>query len=383
MNLPKDIFEAYKSDFQNGQFGVGNLCDADCFFCSQKWNPPDVTKDLRRLLTMDEIKDLAEKSGQNKITFIGSGIHTNNGEFLLHPQVPEILEFFKTKNMLTNWPFLFSNGMSLSEELIKFIKKLNIVIVLSLNSANVTNRKKMMGSNDSKNKNAIDCVELFDKYGLNYCIDIVPLRSNLDNGDLENSIKFLKGTKVKVIGILRPGYTKLTPEPIVKELSITDKELFEFASLMRERYKVNISVVTFAQTEIQNYLLRLLEYIFNTNKDLITKRKLFLCSESVKDVFPLVLEKLKIPNSEIKVVKSRVFGGNVSSAGLLLVEDYIYAIDEFLKEEEKRRPECLILPDVSFDINKEDIRMVSYKEIENRCGIEVCAITVPAELKYI
>jgi len=372
MNLPKDIFEAYKSDFQNGWVNVGNICDADCLFCSQKWNPPGVTKDLKRLLTMDEIKDLTEKSGIQKIGLINAGgRHTNNGEFFIHPQAIEILDFFKTKDMLTEYTKIFTNGMNVSEEHIKFIKKLNIGFSISLNSANVTIRKKIMGNSYAKNKNAIDMIGMLEKYDLDYQLFFVPLRSTLDNGDLENSIKFIKDTKAETIAIFRPGYTKLTPEPIAKELSIDDKELLEFASSMNERYKVKIFVVSFSQTEIQSKLLSLIENFLNTKNDLITKRKLFLCSESVKDIFPLVLETLKIPNSEIKVVNSGVFGGSVSSAGLLLVEDYICAVDEFLKEEGKRKPECLILPGVSFDINKEDISMISYKEIEKKCGIKV------------
>jgi len=371
MNLEKDIYEAYKKDFQNSAIGVGNICDADCFFCSQKWNPPGVTQDLRRFLTMEEIENLTEESGRKKLEFIGSGKHTNNGEFFIHPQALEILDFFKSKAMLTDCTNVFTDGMTLSEEHIKFIKKLNVVICLSLNSANVTIRKKMMGSSDAKNKNAIDAIDILEKYDLDYYIFTVPLRSILDNGDLENSIKFLKHSKVKEVIMNRPGYTKLTPEPIAKELSIDAKELFEFASLMKEKYNVNMSVASLSQMEIEKMISHWLESFFNKNKDLITKRKLFLCSESVKDIFPLVSKELKMEDYEIKVVKSREFGGNITSAGLLLVEDYIYAVDEFLKQEGRRKPECLIVPSISFDINKEDIRMVSYKEIENRCGIKV------------
>jgi len=370
--MQKDIYEAYKKDFQNGWVSIGNICNVDCFFCSQKWNPPGVIKDLRRFLTMEEIKDFTNICSPEKIWFIGSGVHTNNGEFFLHPHAVEILDLFKTKNKLAKESFVFTNGMvDISVEHLKCIKKLNIVFCLSLNSANVSMRKKIMGSSYSKNKNAIDSIERLEKYDLDYFLTMVPLRSILDNGDLENTFKFLKNSKVKEIWIHRPGYTKLTPEPIAKELSIDDKELFEFVSLMRERYKVNVSVSTLSPVEIEKMLSRWLEVFFNKNKDLIKKRKLFLCSECVKDIFPLVLEKLKMQHYEIKVVKSKVFGGNITSAGLLLVEDYICAIDEFLKQGKKRKPECLIISSLSFDINKEDIRMVSYKEIENRCGIKV------------
>ena len=77
---------------------------------------------------------------------------------------------------------------------------------------------------------------------------------------------------------------------------------------------------------------------------------------------------------EIRVVNSNVFGGNVKCAGLLLVEDYIKVIAEFLKKYRSKRPEYIFLPRNSFDKNMEDLSMESVVRIRDiyNIGLMVC-----------
>ena len=106
--------------------------------------------------------------------------------------------------------------------------------------------------------------------------------------------------------------------------------------------------------------------LFNNTDHLNSKSKLFLCSQAVENILPLALTKLGIPNYRIKTVKSRVFGGSIDCAGLLLVEDYIYAIKEFLGEKQNKKPEIVILSSAGFDNNNEDLRMTPVCKIERQ-----------------
>jgi len=370
IDMPEGTYAAYKKDFQSGRITVGNVCSADCFFCSQKWNPAGVIKDLKRFLTMEEVKHFTNLY-LGRVTLIGGAFHTNSGEFFLHPDAAEILELLAAKNKLPSNTQIFTNGMDLTLEHIKVIKKLKLNLCLSLNTASITAREKIMGSGYGKHKNAVDSIYALDKYDVNYRVWIVPLRKSINNGDLASTIRYLKKSKVKLISLHSPGYTKYTPSVIAKELAITDKELFDFILLMKQKYNVNVDFDRYSLAAKFKNIFQMLYNLSKNGKHLNKKSKLFLCSETAKDILPLVLMKKGFHNYKIKVVKSKVFGGNIDCAGLLLVKDYISAVKEFLRIKQNGKPDVIILPSVSFDINGEDLSMTPVREIEDRCKIKL------------
>jgi len=368
LEMPGDIYEAYKRDFQMGILTVGNVCSANCFFCSQKWNPPGVIRDLRRFLTLKEIEHFSSLH-PSKIAMIASAHHTNSGEFFLHPDAVEILDFMADTDKLSPNAEIFTNGMNLTEAHVRAIKKLNLNLYISLNSADVEIRKKMMGGTLEKNKHAIEVTRLLDEYDVDYYAWIVPLKSTLENGDTEKTIRYLDKTRVKSIQIHRPGYTKLAPAHIAEDLTIPDKTLLEFSLSMREKYQVHINVVILSPQLKCQHIFNRLAALFRNVSDLPAKKKLFLCSKSVENELPLVLKSMKIENYDLHLVPSKVFGGNIDCSGLILVEDYLDAIEAFLVQEKNGEPEVLILPGGSFDINLEDLSMAPAQKIQDRFGI--------------
>lgn len=370
LSITGKTYQAYKKDFQNGMVTVGNVCSADCCFCSQKWNPPGLLQDLKRLLTLEEIKYFSNLY-LKEVNGMGSAIHNNSGEFFLHPHALEILNLFAAANKIHNPIPLFTNGNELTEEIIKTCKKLGLYLSVSLNSTNPEVRTEMMGGCYGRNKNAIDSISKLDKYNVNYCIWIVPLRRNLENGDLEHTIRGLRESKADNILIHLPGYTKYTSSQMVKELIISQKELRQFASDMRQKYKVKISLEVPTAEECFINILLTLSNLFKKNKYLGKKKKLFLCAQSVENVFPLVLQKMQIQKYAIRPVKSTVFGGSVECAGLLLVEDYIKAMADFLEKEGQERPDYVFLPRNSFDVNEEDLSMNSVMSIKDKYDVKL------------
>ena len=195
---------------------------------------------------------------------------------------------------------------------------------------------------------------------------------NAENFSFRSVTNYLKGSNVGEVRLLRPGYTRYTPSHIARELTVSDKELQDFCLRITKKYTFPIH--TSPDIDYKNKLKNILCSLFNlfkTSKHLSKKRKLFLCAKSVKNILPIALEAMEIQNYEIKTVKSKVFGGNVDCAGLLLVEDYISAIEEFFEQSQTEKPEVVILPRASFDINMEDLSMTPVKKIEDIFNINL------------
>ena len=71
-------------------------------------------------------------------------------------------------------------------------------------------------------------------------------------------------------------------------------------------------------------------------------------------------------NITIVPVPNRTFGGTIKSAGLLLVEDFLMVIEDYLEGQEK--PDLLVLPALAFDERGRDLRGRNYRDIAEIIG---------------
>ena len=107
LGLPRNVYDAYRRDFQNGTITLGNLCNAKCFFCSQSMNPPNVIQDYRKFLTFKQVTHFVDNYlHPTRRISIGSAIHLNSGEFFLHPRAADILRSLPPRPIN-----VFTNGM--------------------------------------------------------------------------------------------------------------------------------------------------------------------------------------------------------------------------------------------------------------------------------
>ncbi|GAV26468.1 radical SAM protein [Carboxydothermus islandicus] len=93
----------------------------------------------------------------------------------------------------------------------------------------------------------------------------------------------------------------------------------------------------------------------------LAKSPLILTSYLAAILIKKGLQKLGASYSVLPV-KSRFFGGNIGCAGLLTVEDYLWAVTKVLKVQ---KPDYLLLPAISFDDRGRDLTGRSYLEIED------------------
>lgn len=89
---------------------------------------------------------------------------------------------------------------------------------------------------------------------------------------------------------------------------------------------------------------------------------------------PLIREALKKSGSKLKeesvfCVNNHYFGGTISAAGLLVVDDFILAIESQILKVAK--PDLFILPSLAFDRQGRDLLGIPYEKIIERFSIDV------------
>lgn len=361
LRLQEDVYQAYKKDFQNGVVTVGNICNANCFFCSQKWNPPGVVQDLKRFLTVEEIGHFSRRY-LKEIFLIGSAIHVNSGEFFFHPQASEILTMLSRGRELSGTP-IFTNGKGLNEKHARLLKRLKLRVSLSISSTDCFPWGRASGG--SRLSEFSESLIMLQKHKVDSSVWVVPCKTAFRNGELRSLMGFLKKYKVKTVLLHRPGYTRFTPAKIAEELTLPDALLLDFVAKIRKQEKINLLFELPPPRQLLQELYFLLGQVLQT-RGIRRKKKLFLCPVCLEEKIRLLLEVLDPGEYMVKAVRAGVFGGNVDCAGLLMIKDYIAAVDEFLRFNRGWVPEAMILPRNSFDVNLEDLSTEPLSTLQKR-----------------
>jgi len=136
-----------------------------------------------------------------------------------------------------------------------------------------------------------------------------------------------------------------------KEISIIlNKELGESSGLVFEN-------------DIEPYLLNSLERIRARYKQ---DEVWALVASSSSTILRKIMQPLGI---EVVEVKNRFFGGTISSAGLLVVDDFRATLRE--KIADGKYPEVILVPSIAFDERGRDLRGESYLELAKEFDIIV------------
>ncbi len=373
LGLPRNVYDAYRRDFQNGTITLGNLCNAKCFFCSQSMNPPNVIQDYRKFLTFKQVTHFVDNYlHPTRRISIGSAIHLNSGEFFLHPRAADILRSLPPRPIN-----VFTNGMRVTEDHVSALKERGAQLSFSINDASLPNRLAIMGGRMASHEAAFDLLGLLEKHELDYSLWLLPTRSSLDSGELEYSFKQLAPLR-RHFCLHTPGFTKFATDHVVRELNIPIEELLELCVFVRGRYCVDVGIENMPSLDafegheryIAARLSESLEALRRSERVGSDEDCLFLCSEAVSKVFPGALAAAGFGRAPWSSVKSTVFGGNVTVAGLLLIEDYLLAVRDHVAIG-GRPPQQIVVPRVSFDVNDEDLSMRPLSDLSRETGSAV------------
>ncbi len=118
--------------------------------------------------------------------------------------------------------------------------------------------------------------------------------------------------------------------------------------------------------------LSLITGLFNLGKK--AENILVLASEWGEPLLREALHKTMKPGIDITIVPvpNRTFGGTIKSAGLLLVEDFLKVIEDYIQDQEK--PDLLVLPALAFDERGRDLCGRNYQDIVAITGCRVVLI---------
>ena len=105
---------------------------------------------------------------------------------------------------------------------------------------------------------------------------------------------------------------------------------------------------------------------------------LLLTSSLVKPVLKKMLaEQGFIPevNLHLRIPRNRYFGGNIFMGDLMVVEDFIEAIEAFI-DKEKIHPDLVLIPSSPFHLSGwgRDLTGRVYLDIERRTGVPVALV---------
>jgi len=351
--LGKDTYYVISSDYSKGKLDFGSICNGNCEFCFNKNFPKDVLKKIP-FLSIEEIQHFMYYVPSN-FRYIGVSDHTQAGELFFHPGYKQILRIIRPYADGCYW--IATNGVNLNEEAIKEVKNLGIPLALSITALKTADVKKIC--HFPKIPDYGELFRLFSKHGLDFKIFVVPLKKNIKDKTVEKFVEYvINKTGAMDVTFLPPSYNKYTPAKIKRELKHDEKHLLNYLFGLKLKYKkinwmgkrlVDYDVL---QKEIRKELksqLRLLKTVEG--------EKLILHTKNVSRHIGAAAKELNLKNVHLQEVAPITIGGNITCAGMLLIDDYEHAIQKALKK--KIRFDKIVLPSISFGRDLLDISLKS------------------------
>ncbi|MGE5580002.1 MAG: DUF512 domain-containing protein [Bacillota bacterium] len=202
------LYQAQK----DGVLPITSECGAGCLFCSNHYNPPgcEVYSIGRR--SLEDIKESIPwlQAAPGPVVIGESVTRINEGEPLMHPDLPEILEMVRAA-----YPHrtvrLTTNGMLLTPALIDLISDLRVELTVSLNT--VSKREQVMGDRDPQATLA-NVAALGGKVRFDGSMVALPFVTGWE--DLVSTARFLKESGAETVRMLLPGFS--SRHPLFKEM---------------------------------------------------------------------------------------------------------------------------------------------------------------------
>jgi molybdenum cofactor biosynthesis enzyme MoaA len=389
--IPTMLWEAIAKGNEKFILPIASVCGADCVFCFNKYNPMDM--DLASgFRDLDDIQQAIELLGGDMPIHLGgesNGVVRQEGEPLLHPKIFEIMGMIRKKHPHT-LVHIMTNATQLTE---KFILKLlpfsPITFQISYHSNNQHNWCKILGIRAKKFLIAQNSFPLLQKYGIQCKTTIVAMPNLVGFDDIEGTISYLRQF-TDIINIYSPHYTDAAnakDEEFRHGMSYDPIEMSEFLKRMRVKYNSNIDWPLDPLKPINLGGFHSNFMPANIMGDLMYrgwKHPLWLLSEAawIRGAGKVIDEASPYFANEHSAlcVKNTTYGGTITTAGLLMVDDYDKAIEKAFNEdfELRHKIDCFVLPALPFNRFGQDMVGKNYSLLQDKYGINVsCALQYP------
>ena len=341
-------------------------CRINCFFCSDKFCPPGLKNDiLDSPVSVEMFKKLIQFINPDEESLILGEGYWNGGEFTAHPKWKKFIEILNRK--FPGLPLKLRIARIPSREEAKFLAKHVDYLIISFSTFDQETRKQI--KNSSGEDNLKERFHNLANYDLPTEISILALPELVGRQQREADIQFFEGlNNIVKINFLFPGYTRLTPEPIVEQLKINEEEYVKRIEELDKKFDLQLDMNSL-------FLKYITKDAFDRNykriESLVTSRTtpadrvLLLSSEKLYPVVKKVQQNLNEQyNAHLSsmFVENKFFGGNVNTGGLLTVDDYLECQDEI----NSREVDVILTTNAPYDIDGYDLKGIHKSTLEDK-----------------
>jgi hypothetical protein len=204
-------------------------CDSNCIFCSHHNNPKEVRVVSIGTRSFEKVMEvLPYLNGNEEITIGESASNIIEGEPTLHPQFVEILTAIR--RTYPKAPVaVTTNGRYLTKELLEKIASVgNVRLNLSMNSASIEGRQKLMHDTIEMAQTAIASVPEMKRLGIRFSASMVGMPNVAGYDDIAATIRYLANNGATSVQIFLPGFSSFVKEEIFPDADTIYDELKAF-----------------------------------------------------------------------------------------------------------------------------------------------------------
>ncbi|MHB0886336.1 MAG: radical SAM protein [Bacillota bacterium] len=196
-----------------GVLPVTSVCDVRCVFCSNRQNPPGLkTYQLSPATIEQTVRTLGLMEDPQRIVVGESVTRIDEGEPFTHPAVLDLLALARERFPEAVLQ-VTTNGSLVTRERVRALAKLSPVeVILSLNSANEANRRRLMG--DARPQRALAAADYLAEEGVPFQGSVVAMPHLVGWDDPARAALFLDERGAKLIRLFMPGFTRQAPSEL-------------------------------------------------------------------------------------------------------------------------------------------------------------------------
>lgn len=357
----------------NNQLSVSAICNSSCIFCSNHLNPFPIQHGVFR--KFDDIKHqltLMEQRGQELRLSESLPGRISEGEAFLHPQFFEILEMVRLRFMKNTLCFT-TNASLLDESFLKQLARYRpIEITVSMHSTQPELWARIFNRSTNAAHTAIDSLTRIRTHGFDLVGTIVPLPAICGWEDIERTYEYFVANGAKSMILYHPGYSSRTQPETVCELQCPIDEYMDFVELMKVRHGLPITFGSDMRSPLNIAVGKIISRTLKGNLKTLGgpyRRVLWLSSEAAQARLEALVAKHAADATNqhhVVAVPNHTYGGNIVTAGLLMVEDFVQAGIQTLAQ--WPNTELILVPSKPFDALLCDLRGTPAHQIADTLG---------------
>lgn len=372
-NLSPFLLEWFAGNRPANQLPISAVCNSHCLFCSNHLNPFPVARGFFRDLEDIKLQVCAMPDTGDPIRLSDSlPGRIGEGEAFLHPRFFEILDLVRRKFVYNTLCFTTNASMLDAAFLKRLAPYRPMEITVSLHSTQPELWARIFGKKEKDARTALAALPLITQYGMELMGTIVPLPRICGWNDLERTYEHFVAHGAKGMILYWPGHTVRTPESVVQELACPLEEFTAFAQRMKDRFSTPLDPFPDMAASLNVPVATIIANTLRGNpktQSTAYQHVVWLASRAAfHRLAAQVAEKATSAANrhDVMVVDNLTYQGNIISAGLLMVDDFVHAGRAALE----RWPDTdlFLVPSVGFDSLKRDLKGTPAHKIAESLG---------------